>query len=83
MNQTDESRPQNEAPGETLFNRFRYHAPGEEIARRHEQVRETCLQAALRLESLTPRGREQSLAITKLEEAMMWANAAIARNQKT
>lgn len=25
--------------------------------------------------------REYSLAITKLEEAVMWANAAIARNE--
>ncbi len=31
--------------------------------------------------ALTPESREQSLAVTKLEEAMMWANAAIARNE--
>lgn len=30
----------------------------------------------------TPKSREQSLAITKVEEAMFWANAAIARNQE-
>ena len=30
----------------------------------------------------TPPSREQSLAFTKLEEAVMWANAAIARNEK-
>lgn len=28
----------------------------------------------------TPESREQSLAITHLEEAVFWANAAIARN---
>jgi hypothetical protein len=30
----------------------------------------------------TPSSREQSLAFTKLEEAMMWTIAAIARNEK-
>ena len=29
----------------------------------------------------TPKSREQSLALTKLEEAIMWANASIARNE--
>lgn len=29
----------------------------------------------------TPKSREQSLALTKLEEAVMWANAAIARHE--
>jgi hypothetical protein len=27
-----------------------------------------------------PGGREQALALTKLEEVVMWANAGIARN---
>lgn len=30
-----------------------------------------------------PKSREQSLAITKLQEARMWANAAIVCNQKS
>ena len=29
----------------------------------------------------TPPSREQSLALTALEECVMWANAAIARNE--
>lgn len=29
----------------------------------------------------TPTSREQELALTKLEEAIMWANASIARNE--
>ena len=35
-------------------------------------VRETC-----------PEGRELSLVFTKLEEAKMWASAAVARNPET
>ena len=31
--------------------------------------------------TLTPKSREQSLALTKLEEAIMHANSAIARNE--
>jgi hypothetical protein len=31
---------------------------------------------------LTPESREQSLAITHLEQATMWANAAIARREE-
>lgn len=63
-----------------LENRFDYHQPrDDETKRRHEQVRAVCLGAALDIDGLLPEGREKSLAVTKLEEAMMWANAGIAR----
>lgn len=45
----------------------------------HASVRKACADAARVITALCPEGREQSLAITKLEEAMMWGNAAIAR----
>lgn len=32
------------------------------------------------MDNLCPDSRELSLAITKLEEAIMWANASIARS---
>jgi hypothetical protein len=32
------------------------------------------------INDLCPESREKSLAITNLEQAVMWANAAIARN---
>lgn len=47
---------------------------------RHRRVREACRAAAQEVVEITgPASREQSLAITHLEEAMFWANAAIAR----
>lgn len=65
-----------------LEHRFGYHPPQNEGTKlAHEQVRDVCLEAADKVVELTgPPTREQSLAITKFEEAMFWANAAIARN---
>lgn len=63
-----------------LEHRFGFHPADERTGRLHEQVRDACLDAAVLVKTLTPECREQSLAVTKLEEAMMWANAAIARN---
>lgn len=64
-----------------LARRFNYHpANTDEKKTRHEAVRSVCLGAAKELVMLTgPPTREQSLAIARLEEAMFWANAAIAR----
>jgi hypothetical protein len=67
---------------EDLYNRFSYHSPAnEETGKAHEAIRSMCLAIAEDLTMRLPHGREKSLAITKLEEAMFWANAAIARNQ--
>lgn len=46
----------------------------------HEMVRENLKEEAVWMNEVLPEGREKSLAVTKLEEAMMWANAAIARH---
>jgi len=64
-----------------LENRFNYHAPNDERAARHTSVRQVLLSAATSVVLHTAFSREQSLALTKLEEAMFWANAAIAREQ--
>jgi hypothetical protein len=64
-----------------LANRFNYHAPRDEATKQaHESVRRQCLNLANWIDSLVPEGREKSLAITHLEETMMWANAGIARS---
>ena len=65
-----------------LNNRFTYHAPKEGQAERYEDLRKTGGQLALKILTETPGCREQSLALTHCEEAIFWANAAIARNDK-
>ncbi len=64
-------------------NNFCHHAPtGEEQTKRYADVRGTLNTAADHFLTICPASRELSLALTKLEEAMFWANAAIARNEK-
>ncbi|WP_406501815.1 hypothetical protein OHA04_34460 [Streptomyces sp. NBC_01590] len=46
-------------------------------------MRGACAGLAATIADVCPAGREQDLAITKIEEAMFWANAAIARTRKT
>lgn len=62
--------------------RFAYHPPkNEDVATKHSFVRARLKGVALDFARDLPAGRETSLCITKLEEAMFWANAAIARNE--
>lgn len=61
---------------------FGYHAPGsQEIIDAHTRVREILARAAHELVDICPDSRELSLALTKLEEAMFFANGIIARGQ--
>lgn len=63
-----------------LENRFTYHAPKEEQSEIYEFLRGEALHLAFEISDLVPAGREQSLAITHLEEVIFWANAGIARH---
>lgn len=62
--------------------RFNYHPARDDQPSRHCQVREACKATATLLLTLCPPSRELSVALTKLQEAMMWGNAAISCNEK-
>jgi hypothetical protein len=64
-----------------LKHRFQFHpADAQNKKDAHERVRQVCFDAADAIVEITgAMSREQSLAVTKLEEVMFWANAAIAR----
>lgn len=64
-----------------LEKRFTYHPPKNDQAKQYDVIRKHMLDIASFLDAYIPDSREKSLAITKLEEATMWANAAIARNE--
>ncbi len=65
-----------------IDNRFTFHpANTTEKQDAHEFIRARCKDLAMDIDEVTPgNSREKSLAITKLEEVMMWTNAGIARN---
>lgn len=66
---------------EDLQTRFTYHAPKASQPERYQVIRDNALDLAQIMVIHCPESRELSLAITKLEEAVMWANSAIARRE--
>ena len=62
-----------------INNRFTYHAPSSEKVEVYEYLRDSARTFALLINDFCPESREKSLAITKLEEVIFWANASIAR----
>jgi hypothetical protein len=68
---------------EVLRNRFQYHKPTGNKPVLHEEMRNACFDLAVLINKKCPDCREQAVAITKLEEVMMWANTAITRYPET
>ena len=64
-----------------LDTNFVYHQPKGDQNTRYETIRSSAKLFAEYLLSICPPSRELSLAITNLEQAVMWANASIARNE--
>lgn len=65
--------------GSTAWN-MTNHRPTDDEIHAIEALREDFIGVAEAVEDVCPESRERSLAITKLEEALMWAVASIARN---
>ena len=60
---------------------FTYHAPKEDQPQRYHKIRSLAHYLAIDILENCPDSRERSLAITKIEEAVFWANASIARGE--
>jgi len=63
-----------------LENIFTYHKPETIHIEKYQSIREYGKMFAQEILQNCPAGREKSLALTKIEEAVMWANASVARN---
>jgi hypothetical protein len=63
-----------------IEHRFAFHpATTDEKRDAHTSVRQACRRLADHINAECPDGREKSLALTAIEEAMFWGNAALAR----
>lgn len=63
-----------------IKNRFTFHPASADQASLYETIRAYGLELATYLNDVCPQSRELSVALTKLDEVVMWANASIARN---
>lgn len=66
---------------EQIENNFSHHKPKNDQAERYETLRNEAKKLAYCIQNLSVDSREKSLAFTKLDECVMWANAGIARNE--
>lgn len=67
---------------ERINNTFTYHKPISDQPERYELIRNAARNLAFVIVENSPTSREQSIALTALEEVIFNVNAAIARNEK-
>ena len=77
---TSEAAAEQQSSTEIIERNFTCHPPKQGQPERYQQIRDAAKQLALLLNGQCPPSRERSLAMTKLEESVFWANASIARN---
>lgn len=70
--------PVNDQDVQALQSSYAYHPPTDNQKERYQALRDQALLLALTIKENTPSSREQSLSLTNLESAIMWANKAIA-----
>lgn len=69
-------------PWDAFKGRFEHRTPSTvDVVQAHERARDLVKDAAAKLVDLLEDGRYKRLTITSLEEALMWANKAIALSQ--
>lgn len=61
-----------------IENRFAFHPATAVTGAKHDDIRNTLKRVALKFQRDLPDGRHKALALTKLQEAMWAANAAVA-----
>ena len=67
--------------GKSVENMFIYHPPKGDQIKQYQTIRDAGGNFAMLLQSQIPDSEEKTIAIQKIREAVMWANAAIACNQ--
>lgn len=81
MNAQEVAEARLKAEMDRLEKDFTYHPPKPGQTVRYEAIRAQAKQYARFILDNTIPSREQSTALTKLDEVVFWANAAIARNE--
>lgn len=66
-----------------IENHFTYHPPQGDQPARYAALREKAKEFTYMIQALCPDCRERDVASERIEEAVMWANASIARHDVT
>lgn len=67
--------------GNDIDRNFTYHPPKPGQPERYAAIRAKAKELAELIDAECPQSRERSIAMTDLENCVMWANASIARNE--
>lgn len=68
--------------GKEIDNIFTYHPPFGNQCGKYELLRKEAKALAHIINNCCPESREKSLALTALQQSIMWSNASIAINEK-